>query len=174
MKKCKIENCDKKHHGHGYCHNHMEKLMKEGALQRRIWNKVCLVEDCTSKHYCNGYCIKHYQRDKKGLPQNLEYGTKNEYLRGNLNFIHKSVGSWSAACKQFFEDKCIICNWNEAPCDAHHILPKSKKGKNSLTNCAILCPSHHKLADIKKLNSDTLIELVNKLIEDKCKELRGE
>ena len=174
MKICKIDNCGKKHHGHGYCHGHMEKFVREGLVKRRIWKTNCSIENCKDKHYCNGFCIKHYQRDKKDLPKNLEYKTKNEYLRGNSEFIHRTLTAWSNACKQFFGDKCIICGWDEAPCDAHHVLPKSKQGKNSLYNCAILCPNHHKLAHTNKLKLDLLQELVVTLIDKKYKELRGE
>lgn len=46
---------------------------------------------------------------------------------------------------------CFICGWNEATCDIHHIVPKSKGGSNDLTNLTILCPNCHRIAHCKKI-----------------------
>lgn len=39
--------------------------------------------------------------------------------------------------------KCEICGWNEGYCEKHHIIPISRKGKDSEENIMLLCPNHH-------------------------------
>lgn len=156
---CKIEGCDKKHHGKGYCHNHLEQARQQGLIEPRKWIKICTVKDCTNPHSANGFCIMHRGRNRKGLSMDLPYATKNKYLTGNLAFEHKDRNSWSKAVKQIFEDKCMICGWSEAPCDVHHITQHSKGGLNNLYNAIVLCPNHHKLADTNKISADELQKL---------------
>jgi len=121
--------------------------------------KLCLVENCNLKYYCKGYCIKHYQRVKRKLPLNMPDKTKDEYLQGNFDFIHLSRDSWALSLKRIFGNKCMICGWKEASCEAHHIIPRSKGGVNSVYNGVVLCPNHHKLADIKKISVEDLIKI---------------
>lgn len=40
---------------------------------------------------------------------------------------------------------CAICGWNEARCDIHHIVPKSKGGTNDMDNLICVCPNCHRL-----------------------------
>lgn len=40
---------------------------------------------------------------------------------------------------------CSICGWNEATCDIHHIIPKSKGGSNEHNNLIIVCPNCHRI-----------------------------
>jgi len=40
--------------------------------------------------------------------------------------------------------KCAICGWNDASCDIHHILPKSKKGNDGMDNLICVCPNCHR------------------------------
>jgi predicted restriction endonuclease len=49
-----------------------------------------------------------------------------------------------------------VCGWEEAACDGHHIRPVGKGGKNALANVIVLCPNHHRLADVGKLTEDDL------------------
>lgn len=44
---------------------------------------------------------------------------------------------------------CFKCGWNEASCDVHHIVPRSKGGTNDHTNLTILCPNCHRVAHEK-------------------------
>jgi hypothetical protein len=159
---CTFENCTKSHKGHGYCVNHLAQF-KRGTLGKIKEIKVCSVVGCNTKYYCQGYCVKHYQRNKKGLPINMSFNSKNRYIRGDNLFEHKDCNSWSKAIKQFVGDKCVRCGWNEAGCEAHHIIPKSKGGLNTLQNAIVLCPNCHKLADLDKLSIEYLQNIKNKL-----------
>lgn len=46
---------------------------------------------------------------------------------------------------------CSNCGWNEATCDIHHIIEKSKGGTDDHENLTYLCPNCHRLAHNKKL-----------------------
>lgn len=54
---------------------------------------------------------------------------------------------------------CSLCGWNEASCDLHHILPKSKGGTNNHLNLTLLCPNCHRLVHSNKIDNKVLISL---------------
>ena len=39
---------------------------------------------------------------------------------------------------------CSICGWNQASCDIHHIIPKSKNGTDRMENLIVICPNCHR------------------------------
>ena len=53
---------------------------------------------------------------------------------------------------------CSNCGWNKTTCDLHHIIPKSRGGKDSHENITILCPNCHRLAHENKLLSFISVE----------------
>lgn len=165
---CKVEGCKAKHKGKGYCQNHLEKI-KRGTLEIYPHSKLCTYYNCFSKYYASGYCIMHRQRNLKGLPMDMKYASKSEYLRGNLSFEHKNINAWAKAVKQFFGTSCMICGWDKASCDTHHIQEKSQGGVNTLENAIVLCPNHHTEAhsgvlttkDLYKINKDKINLLIS-------------
>ncbi len=64
--------------------------------------------------------------------------------------------SWRKALVKRFSDACMRCGWKLAPCDAHHILPRSKGGTQTLENGILLCPNCHRLADLGLVSADEL------------------
>ena len=46
---------------------------------------------------------------------------------------------------------CSSCGWDKAPCDIHHIIPKSKGGTDNYDNLTYICPNCHRLAHRNKL-----------------------
>lgn len=40
--------------------------------------------------------------------------------------------------------ECIICGWNKATCDIHHIKPKKFGGSDKNDNLVIVCPNCHR------------------------------
>ena len=91
---CKIENCNKGVHGHGYCPNHYHEWRKTNPNPVREI-KLCTLEGCEKKHYGQGYCIKHQRRwSRNGDPnvsQKREFGTgcfdKDGYIRIDINRV---------------------------------------------------------------------------------------
>jgi 5-methylcytosine-specific restriction endonuclease McrA len=155
-KECKIAGCTKKHKGLGYCLSHWSKF-RRGTLDNYPQSKLCSVSGCMSRSYCHNKYIKHYQRAKDGLPENLSYASKDEYQRGNLDFEHKSSDMWSLSVRRYYDDKCQICGWDKDSCDVHHIVAKSKGGKNTLLNGIVLCPNDHRLANRGKILDKELV-----------------
>jgi hypothetical protein len=69
--------------------------------------------------------------------------------------------SWRKALVKMFSDTCMRCGWNLAPCDAHHILPKSKGGTQTVENGILLCPNCHRLADCGLIPAEELASIRN-------------
>ena len=53
---------------------------------------------------------------------------------------------------------CFSCGWNEAHCDIHHIIPRSKGGTDNNDNLTYLCPNCHRLAHEGKLTTFTSVK----------------
>ena len=74
MKTCKVEGCNNKHKGKGYCDKHLKKFNKYGdplyvpqrKKRKTKEEKQCMLEGCTNKHYAKGLCEKHYAQQRKG------------------------------------------------------------------------------------------------------------
>jgi predicted restriction endonuclease len=65
--------------------------------------------------------------------------------------------------KLLYGNKCAVCSWSEASCDAHHIIPVSTGGENIVENIIILCPNHHRLAHNGILTVPNLLRLREKI-----------
>jgi len=47
--------------------------------------------------------------------------------------------------------KCEICEKEFPSCDTHHIVSKSKGGKNNIFNTTLLCPNCHRRVHISEI-----------------------
>lgn len=57
MKQCKVEDCNKKHRGKGFCHEHYNEWYRSQFQ--------CSIKDCNGKYFASGYCGGHYFLFKK-------------------------------------------------------------------------------------------------------------
>jgi predicted restriction endonuclease len=69
---------------------------------------------------------------------------------------------------------CAICGWaikqqkingkylHQKGCEIHHIDSVSSGGKDVFENCILLCPNHHKEADLGLIEKDVLLSYVIK------------
>lgn len=46
---------------------------------------------------------------------------------------------------------CMLCGWNEATCDIHHIIPKKNGGLDTNDNLIVICPNCHRKVHCNKL-----------------------
>lgn len=58
---------------------------------------------------------------------------------------YRTRAAWAKAAKRHYGDKCERCGWDEAPCDAHHRVPKAQGGLHTIANAIILCPNCHRV-----------------------------
>lgn len=70
--------------------------------------------------------------------------------------VYANQGSWMNAVKRTYGDACMACGWAAAPCDCHHILPRSEGGPNSVENAVVLCPNCHRLAHHGHFSAEAL------------------
>jgi len=62
---CKVEWCNKKHSGLGYCTNHYRQFKKYGKIFPKDYKRpvrLCNLPNCNSKHKGLGFCNKHYKQ----------------------------------------------------------------------------------------------------------------
>ena len=65
---------------------------------------------------------------------------KREY---KLNYSSAKISSQS---RKIIPNKiCMICGWDEAFCDRHRLVSRSKGGRYIKSNCVSLCPNCHRL-----------------------------
>lgn len=176
MKKCSVAGCENKHHGRGYCKLHYKKYI----LADFYASKACCVEGCQRpvKNSTGGkyYCSMHYTRLRRNEPLESGRGKRaREYfsfatLLANspnpLEFDIPNRESWSIVSKLYYGNKCMECGWDKGECDAHHKIPVSKGGKNTINNAVILCPNCHRLSHgrRRKRFSDESMSEFEKLI----------
>jgi ribosomal protein L37AE/L43A len=60
---------------------------------------------------------------------------------------------------------CLICGWNEAHCDIHHINGRKIKDANSMKNLTYICPNCHRLVHSNKIDKSQLISLADAIGE---------
>jgi len=151
MRTCAIENCNRAHHARGFCSSHYhDKFMKERDCG------TCSIEGCADKiyhiHPSKGWCSKHYARwVRHGDPLKLvrKRGSNIQTMLDEcddiMTFEFKDRAAWGQYVKKHYGDKCQICGWCEATCDAHHKIPLSKGGQHTLENGRVLCPNCHRV-----------------------------
>ena len=68
MKTCKVENCNRPHHGLGFCKRHYNQIKRNGRIiddEIIKRDSICKVDGCDEPHKGLGYCNRHYQQWKK-------------------------------------------------------------------------------------------------------------
>jgi hypothetical protein len=95
----------------------------------------------------------------------------------SLNRIKERKQKLSSVRKEIllaYNSCCVICGWKIIPkncngkylhqsgCDIHHIIPVREGGKDVFENCILLCPNHHKEADLGIITKDILLSYIIK------------
>lgn len=152
-RKCTVPGCDAKHHAKGYCKYHYKKI----ELKQRFENVTCSVAGCT-KPVCTEFtakrlCSMHGTRLMRNGSVDLRRRERDirsyaEVIANTEDFLNYDIqnqNNFSEIARCFYGDYCHRCGWNEGPCEAHHLTPRSKGGKSSLNNAVVLCPNCHSL-----------------------------
>lgn len=153
MKICSIKGCGKKHHAKNFCSYHYKAIY----LAEKFANKTCSVPGCNN-HVDPNFptqmlCTKHGTRVRRN--GSVDIRRKDRDIRSfaevlvadenPLDFEIHNNNSFSEIARCYYGDFCHECGWNKGPCEAHHIIPRSKGGKSTLRNCVVLCPNCHSL-----------------------------
>lgn len=104
--------------------------------------------------YCSRACF-HAQRFGRSLragEKNIE-GTNNPNYKGTSNLVTARLTG-----RKHLGTKCMICGWDEIT-DIHHIIPRRHGGTNNIENLIVLCPNHHRLADIGRISQAELFNI---------------
>ena len=51
---------------------------------------------------------------------------------------------------------CFICGWQEATCDVHHIMPRTKGATDEESNMTVVCPNHHRMIHQGKVSLNNI------------------
>ena len=110
------------------------------------------------QEYCSKKCQREHERKKERVT---------EYITSR----NKRAISYKANMMIVYQCKCAICGWQASPiikknrkgnydlqkgCEIHHIVPVSKGGTDGWDNLIMLCPNHHKMADLGIIGADEL------------------
>ena len=124
--------------------------------------KVCgnPIPDTRTSHnikYCSEKCAR-----TAGAKQRTSYISKKaNHINAVSQLVYKA-----------YDRKCAICGWQATPelikvngkyqyshgNEIHHIIPASEGGLEEDSNLILLCPNHHKQADLKILDRSFLKE----------------
>jgi predicted restriction endonuclease len=102
----------------------------------------------------------------------------NEKSLAKIKYRSKNMRSVKMEILSAYDVSCAICGWHTASksangielhqrgCEIHHIIPVSEGGKDVFQNCILLCPNHHKEADLGIITRSDLLTYVIKNKED--------
>ena len=105
--------------------------------------------------YCSLKCAR-----KAEAQQNISYIKRRASS-------HNKIGLYVCCA---YKSKCALCGWSAAPDvlyhkgkrqhangnEIHHIIPANEGGTDEWTNVIMLCPNHHKQADLGLIDRETL------------------
>lgn len=124
--------------------------------------------------YCDTACQRLHERKQS-------YHSRCERIEGYSN-----RNCWASEIKARYNCKCAICGWVVAEKniitkrgvqwakgnELHHIVPVSEGGANDFNNLILLCPNHHKQADMGVITKEELkARLLNKISEVEKKKM---
>ncbi len=169
---CLIEECSKKHKGHGLCDTHLKRKRKGLDLKKQYRNPngffvECSIDNCKEKSQCKNMCNTHYQRIRK-------YDNPDTVLhlqaRGKLSYkdVHVTYrGAHSRVERNRGKAKESLCEWNSCELYAKE-WAYDHNDKNSVTDIIkgriqeysllpehyiALCKKHHEDFDMQHRKS---------------------
>lgn len=63
------------------------------------------------------------------------------------NRCYKTRHAWAKAVIRHYGNRCELCGWDKARCDAHHRKAKAKGGLHTIKNGQVLCPNCHRIKE---------------------------
>jgi len=125
---------------------------------------ICKIDISHKKSNNSSKCEKCARRLNENALNKIKARTK------NIKNVKQEILSAYKSC-------CVICGWkiekkycnnkylHQSGCEIHHINPVSTGGKDVFENCILLCPNHHKEADLGIISESVLLSYI---IKDKA------
>lgn len=108
-------------------------------------------ESYGSNRYCSRKCANKHsisnEQKKKISIQIIKFwdkkGRKEKPIKIPKSILDLSKRTITKILKRAHQG-CMICGWNEATCDIHHIIPKKQGGSDNNDNLIVVCPNCHR------------------------------
>ncbi len=88
-------------------------------------------------------CLRK-EAQRKRIKRDGVWNDGKSYSINSGTRCYKTRHAWAKAVIRFYGNKCSVCGWNKARCDAHHRKHKSKNGLHTIKNGIVLCPNCHR------------------------------
>lgn len=82
---------------------------------------------------------------RQHLKSKTPWNKGKSYTNKPDGYVFSTKGAWAEAVMREKGTSCNRCGWSKARCDVHHIIPKSKGGKNTVSNGEVICPNCHRV-----------------------------
>lgn len=89
-------------------------------------------------------CLRS-EAQKKRIKENGVWNEGKSYAINSSERCYKTRHSWAKAVIRHYGNKCELCGWSEARCDAHHRKQKAHGGLHTIANGIVLCPNCHRV-----------------------------
>ena len=91
-------------------------------------------------------CLRKEAAVKSAKNRGAPWNKGKTYAINKGERVYTQQQNWAKAVIRARGNQCENCGWKEARCDAHHRIPRSKGGQNTIANGIVLCPNHHRIA----------------------------
>ena len=116
---------------------------------------ICLC-DCGRRCLVNSNCLRaeagtrscgclNSETAKRRLKITGPWNAGKSYAIGSGVRCYKTRHAWSKAVIKHYGNRCELCGWDKARCDAHHRHHKARGGINTIANGIVLCPNCHRI-----------------------------
>lgn len=116
-----------------------ERIVQQNNLTRSAGTKSC-------------GCLRREAAAKRRKRDGVWNDGKSYAIAGGEH-EYKQRHAWAKAAIRERGNSCELCGWDKARCDVHHRTPRSRGGKNVLSNAIVLCPNCHRIAHEQEARS---------------------
>lgn len=102
--------------------------------------------------------------EKESIIAKRKHGLNKHYLKKYNSILDVSLRTVYKILDRM-QIGCLICGWNKAHCDIHHINGRKIKDANSMKNLTYICPNCHRLVHSNKIDKSQLISLADAIGE---------
>lgn len=118
-----------------------------------------------SGRFCSDRCAKGFSTSKARTAINEKvsnslFGKRYAVHHKNIDEINSILQISSRTVAKILKRAgvgCVLCGWNLASLDLHHVIPVAKGGSDEHQNLVIVCPNCHRMAHEEIYSQDELL-----------------